>query len=250
MATRRRAATREGIKWIRLQRICLDLADPGIDLHIHGSTDVPPDLMAAVERDGSRIDILMNLLYNKTLEDVIDSLAHEMAHIVLNTEGHDGEFDKMWIKLRKRITRDYRALGCLAKAKGLAELHLARHADKAGKPKLGHAERVAAKCESAGDKTVAYLHDLLEDTDYTSDQLERDFPPRIAAAVLAMTRTDKHEDYMAYVRRLAVNPLARRIKLKDLEDNLDPTRVMPDEAEQKALKERYERAREFLLAFT
>ena len=111
MDTRRRSAAREGIKWIRLQEICLDLAGPGVDLHIHGSTDVPPNLMAAVERDGSRIDILLNLLYNKTLEDVIDSLAHEMAHIVLGNEGHGPEFDRQWAALRNKIGSEYRLRG-------------------------------------------------------------------------------------------------------------------------------------------
>lgn len=96
------------IKWIRLQEICLGMAGPGITLHVHGSTDVPPNLRAAVSREGLRVDILLNLLYNKNLEDVIDSLAHEMAHIVLGEDGHGPEFDRQWTKLRRSITREYR----------------------------------------------------------------------------------------------------------------------------------------------
>jgi hypothetical protein len=107
MGTGRRSAAREEIKWIRLQQICLDLAGPGIDLHLHGSTDVPSDLMAAVSREGPRIDILMNLLYNKNLEDVIDNLAHEMAHIVLGCEDHGPDFGHEWAALRGKITREY-----------------------------------------------------------------------------------------------------------------------------------------------
>ncbi len=96
------------IKWIRLQEICLGLAGPGITLHVHGSTDVPPNLQAAVSREDQRVDILLNLLYNKNLEDIIDNLAHEMAHIVLGDEGHGPEFDRQWTKLRRSITREYR----------------------------------------------------------------------------------------------------------------------------------------------
>jgi len=52
-------------------------------------------------------DILLNLLYNKNLDDVIDSLAHEMAHIVLGDDGHGPEFDLHWTKLRRSIIREY-----------------------------------------------------------------------------------------------------------------------------------------------
>ena len=107
MGTPRRSAARDEIKWIRLQEICIDLAGPGVDLHLHGSTDVPSDLMAAVSREGPRIDILMNLLYNKNLEDVIDNLAHEMAHIVLGREDHGPDFDCEWAALKRKITLEY-----------------------------------------------------------------------------------------------------------------------------------------------
>jgi hypothetical protein len=51
----------------------------------------------------------MNLLYNKNLEDVIDSLAHEMAHIVLGVgdEGHGPIFNRKWEILRKKINQMY-----------------------------------------------------------------------------------------------------------------------------------------------
>lgn len=238
------------IKWIRLQNICLDLVGRKLVLHVHASTDVPPELCAAVHREGDRIDILMNMLYNKNREDVIDSLAHEMAHIVLNTEGHGPEFDEKWAALRKSITREYRLLGLLAKARRRAKLHLDGKVDKAGKPKFGHAERVAGYLTRTTDKTVAYLHDLLEDTTtYGEDHMKREFPGRIANAVLAMTRSDKSEAYMSYIARLATNPLARRVKLADLRDNMDPNRPIPDAALARELKARYTEARKFLLGF-
>jgi hypothetical protein len=108
---------RSDIKWIRLQDICLDLVNHKKVVHIHGSTDVPANLRAAVTQEGGRVDILMNLLYNKNREDVIDSLAHEMAHIVLEDEGHGPEFNKKWEELRESITREYRRLRTTSRPK-------------------------------------------------------------------------------------------------------------------------------------
>jgi hypothetical protein len=238
------------IQWLRLQEICLDIIDRKGVLHVHASTDVPENLRAAVSREGDRIDILMNMLYNKNLEAMIESLAHEMAHIVLGSEGHGAAFDRKWEELRKSITREYHNLGLLARAKRRAKLHLEGKVDKSKRPKLGHAERVAGKLTHTMDKTVAYLHDLLEDTtSYGQEQLEREFPGRIAEAVLAMTRSDKNEDYMTYIRRLASNPLARRVKLADLSDNMDPNRPIADEALARELKVRYAEAKKYLLKF-
>ena len=238
------------IKWIRLQDICLDLVDGKKIVHIHGSTDVPANLRAVVSQEAGRIDILMNLLYNKNLEDVIDSLAHEMAHIVLGTGGHGREFARKWDELRKWMAREYRDLGLLAKARSLAKLHLAPYTDYAGKPKFGHAERVAGKLPLTIEKIVGYLHDLLEDTKtYGAEQLKRDFPARIATTVRTLTRVDKTEDYMVYIRQLATNRLAKRVKLADLCDNLAPDRPISDRALARKLRVRYHEALEYLVAF-
>jgi|WetSurSiteA1Bulk_404760.scaffolds.fasta_scaffold65344_1 GTP diphosphokinase / guanosine-3',5'-bis(diphosphate) 3'-diphosphatase len=243
-------AKQTDIKWIRLQEICLNLVDRTCTVHITASTDVPPNYQALVSREGERIDVLMNMLYNKNLADVIDSLAHEMAHIVLDTAGHGPEFNEKWAALRKSITGEYGRLGLLAKARRRAKLHLEGKVDKAGKPKFGHAERVASKLTRTMDKTVAYLHDLLEDTTtYDEKQLKAEFSGRIAEAVLAMTWSDRSEAYMSYIRRLAPNPVARRVKLADLADNMDPNRPIPDAALTRGLKARYTEARKFLLKF-
>lgn len=101
---------RAEIKWIRLQEICWELAGRKKIIHVHGSTEAPPDLRAGVTMEGDRVDILMNLLYNKCLEDVIDSLAHEMAHIVIDDEGHGPEFERAWAEVRKKITSEYERL--------------------------------------------------------------------------------------------------------------------------------------------
>ena len=94
------------IKWIRLQNICEAIVDRKKTVHIHGSTDVPENLRAAVEQRGDRVDIVMNLLYNKDLADVIRSLAHEMTHIVLQAGNgaHGLRFNRKWRSLGREMT--------------------------------------------------------------------------------------------------------------------------------------------------
>lgn len=75
------------IKWVRLQDISRDVLKrhnkEDIEVFLHGSMDLPANLRATVERHGARVDLLVNLTYNKGLKDIIKSLAHELAHIVL-----------------------------------------------------------------------------------------------------------------------------------------------------------------------
>ena len=97
--------------------------------------------------------------------------------------------------------------------------------DKAGKPYLGHVARVAYEyCESDEERIVAMLHDLIEDTDVTAEQLRKEgFPDEVVDAVVAITRREG-EDYDAYIERVALTPLACQVKIADLRDNMDITR--------------------------
>lgn len=109
-------------------------------------------------------------------------------------------------------------------------LYLMRNAhceqtDKAGKPYLLHPLRVAHNCQTIEQKTVALLHDVIEDGEYTVDELrEYRFPERIVEAVEALTRNED-ESYEDFIERCAANPLARYVKIRDLRDNLDVTRL-------------------------
>lgn len=237
------------IKWMRLREICRDIAGDGVRVELHASTDLPADMRAAVLRKEYRVDIALNMLYNKSLDDCLDSLAHEMAHIVIGTDGHGEAFEKEWARLRRTMTREYRARELLVKARALARVRMAGLYDKGGRPKSGHVDRVAARVPRTVDKTVAYLHDLIEDTDYGEARLRWTFPRKIADAVMTLTRSDKAEDYMTYIAKIARDPLARRVKLADLDDNLDPRRIIPDKGMAEKLRARYLKAREYLLSF-
>lgn len=97
--------------------------------------------------------------------------------------------------------------------------------DKGGHPYIFHPVRVALHCDTESEKVVALMHDVLEDSDMTvSDLRSEGFSEDVLAALDALTRRDG-EDYMDFIRRLSSNPLAVRVKLADLEDNMDISRL-------------------------
>jgi (p)ppGpp synthase/HD superfamily hydrolase len=72
---------------------------------------------------------------------------------------------------------------------------------------------------------VAVLHDVVEDTDWTIDKLRSNgFPEVVLTAVESVTHREG-ESYDAFVVRAAANPIARKVKLADLEDNMDVRRI-------------------------
>ncbi len=97
--------------------------------------------------------------------------------------------------------------------------------DKAGQPYILHCLRVMLPHADAATQQAALLHDLVEDTDVTLDDLRRlGFDESVVEAIDSMTHRDS-ENYHEYVLRLARSPMARRIKLADLADNYRLDRV-------------------------
>ncbi|MDN2578515.1 metal-dependent phosphohydrolase [Aquibium sp. ELW1220] len=113
----------------------------------------------------------------------------------------------------------------LERAIGIAASAHEGQTDKTGLPMLDHCRRVAADVAGTQAKTVAFLHDVVEkNADWTVARLVAEgFPQPIVRAVDAMTRREG-EDYMAFARRAASDPLARDVKRADLEDNLRQAR--------------------------
>ena len=101
--------------------------------------------------------------------------------------------------------------------------------DKAGQPYVLHLIRVMmAAFQDDKHQTVALLHDLVEDTDYTLDDLRAmDYDDEIIAAVDALSKR-KGESYQGYVHRVGQNELATDIKIVDLRHNLDVCRLKRD----------------------
>lgn len=105
-----------------------------------------------------------------------------------------------------------------------AEAH-AGQTDKAEAPYILHLLRVMLQQESEDAMVAAVLHDLVEDTDHTFEDLEaKDFPNRVIDALRHLTKRND-ETYSEFAARAGSHPLARRVKIADLEDNMDVTRL-------------------------
>lgn len=104
------------------------------------------------------------------------------------------------------------------------EAHMGQR-DKNGMPYILHPLAVASKVDGLELKTIAILHDTIEDTDVTADfLLERGIPKDIVEVVELLTKP-KDEDYKSYLRRVKENPKAKAVKLADLAHNTDPSRA-------------------------
>jgi len=115
-----------------------------------------------------------------------------------------------------------------------------RYPAPGGEPFILHPLRVMLRVETPAERIVAVLHDLIEDTPYTLTELRRrGYPPTIVAALDLLTHHDS-DPYAAYIARLAPDPLARRVKLADLADNLANNRRLPPDP--RARIARYEQA--------
>lgn len=97
--------------------------------------------------------------------------------------------------------------------------------DKAGQPYILHPLRVMARVTTAEERLVAVLHDVVEDSPTTLDDLRAaGFDEAVVRAVDFLTRRED-ETYEAFIERVDGDALARRVKLADLEDNMTLTRL-------------------------
>ena len=97
--------------------------------------------------------------------------------------------------------------------------------DKGGNDYINHPIRVSENCSLDEEKIVALLHDTIEDGDITADYLlMQGFPREIVDAILSVSR-NKYEDYFDFIQRCKVNPIGCRVKIADLKDNMDITRL-------------------------
>lgn len=140
----------------------------------------------------------------------------------------------------------------LEQAIELAALAHRGQVDKAGKPYILHPLRVMQHCAPDLDAMiVGVLHDTIEDTFVTEELLlEKGLPQRLVDAIHLLTRRPE-DTYKEFIERLAPNRLARRVKIKDLEDNMSKERNPPPVSEQVARRLlKYRRAHAYLYSVT
>jgi GTP diphosphokinase / guanosine-3',5'-bis(diphosphate) 3'-diphosphatase len=139
-------------------------------------------------------------------------------------------------------------MATLAQAIEIATRAHAGQVDKAGAPYIEHPLRVMRSLESERDKISAMLHDVIEDTSVTlQDLAAQGFEQDIIDAVDALTKR-RGETRMQAAARAAVNPIARRVKLADNADNMDLSRIKNPTEKDLARMVEYRAVRELLLA--
>ncbi len=114
--------------------------------------------------------------------------------------------------------------------------------DKAGAPYIGHPAHVASQVEGDAAKAVAWLHDVVEDTPLTFDDLRTAGIDNDVIAALRLLTHDKRVPYLDYVANLKRNELARAVKLADLAHNSDLGRLPEVTQADRERAEKYRRA--------
>lgn len=117
--------------------------------------------------------------------------------------------------------------------------------DKGGKPYILHPIRVALNVKGKDEKIVALLHDVIEDTSYTIDDL--DFLSEEQRKALLLLTHDDDVPYMEYITELKKNKIASKVKLADLEQNMNLKRLKTISNKDLKRLEKYKRAKEILL---
>lgn len=133
----------------------------------------------------------------------------------------------------------------LERALSLAVDAHAGQTDKAGATYIRHPLRVMREMETPQERVTAVLHDVVEDTGYTPAMIEDEFDEEIRDAVEALTKWDS-ESYSEFVERAAANDIARTVKIADIEDNMDLTRLSEVSEETVERQIKYHEARQQL----
>ena len=114
--------------------------------------------------------------------------------------------------------------------------------DKAGAPYLLHPLRMMLRMETEAAMMAAVLHDVVEDTEWTLERLrEAGFNEEVLEAVDCLTHREG-ESYQEFVERVGTNPIARQVKIADLEDNMNVRRMNQLGPKELERMEKYHRA--------
>ena len=129
----------------------------------------------------------------------------------------------------------------LAKAIEIAKTAHNGQVDKKGKPYISHPLRVMNKMDTASEKIVAILHDVVEDSELTlKDLTASGFSDRIIEAIDAITKREGQQ-YENYLARVMNNSIAIKVKIADMTDNADISRIPHPTDKDRARIERYKK---------
>ena len=98
--------------------------------------------------------------------------------------------------------------------------------DKGGHDYINHPIRVMHAMSNDQEKIVAILHDVVEDSDWTFERLkEEGFEDSVIESLRCVTKYSEEEDYQEFIKRATTNKIATKVKMADIEDNLDLSRL-------------------------
>lgn len=137
-------------------------------------------------------------------------------------------------------------MSTLERAIAIAARAHAGQVDKGGAPYILHPLRVMLRLFEPREQLVAVLHDVIEDSPVTLEQLRGEgFSEEVLQALAALTKVEG-EDYPGFIRRAAQNPLARRVKRADLAENSDLSRIPEPSEDDRRRLEKYRQAIQYL----
>lgn len=120
--------------------------------------------------------------------------------------------------------------------------------DRQGRAYILHPLHLMAQMDTDEERLVAILHDTIEDSDRTLDDIRALGMPEVVVEAVALLTHDKEgEPYMEYVGRLKSNPIARKVKLADLQHNMTISRMSEVKERDVARLNKYLQARAFLM---
>ena len=131
-------------------------------------------------------------------------------------------------------------------ARLLAEQQHQGQVDKSGKPYILHPTRVAGRMKTPEEEVVGWLHDVVEDTGLSLAEIEQQFGPETANAIDAISRRE-NEPWGIYLERVKKNQIARSVKISDLIDNSNLSRLDNVTMVDVKRQEKYNRALQFLM---
>ncbi len=97
--------------------------------------------------------------------------------------------------------------------------------DKAGIDYIEHPIFVASQVDSEKEKAVALLHDVIEDSSVTAEELLNAGLPETVVTAVQILSKKKGQDYQTYLKTVKSNPLARAVKIADIKHNSDLLRL-------------------------
>lgn len=140
--------------------------------------------------------------------------------------------------------------------KALVYAYNAHHGqlDYNGVPFIFHPLHLAEQMDDEISCCAALLHDVVEDTDLTLEDLRKDFPEAVVEVVALLTHDDSAEynnsNYFDYIRKIKTHPIAKKVKLADIAHNSDQSRCTGTSlSEEKLLfwQQKYQKALEILM---